>query len=79
MGFMQQFQPNQQQVGLGAQMSTLRQIMQGDHSAAINNLMQTNPNFAQFVAQHRGQSIQEAFKSYGYDLNDVLSLINLNS
>ena len=60
-------------------MSTLRQIMQGDHSAVLNNLMQTNPNFAQFVEQHRGQQIQEAFRSYGYDLNDVLSLINLNS
>jgi hypothetical protein len=50
--------------------------MQGDTSAAVSGLLQSNPRFAQFVAQNQGKSISEAFKSYGYDLNEVMSLIN---
>ena len=41
--------------------------------------MQSNPNFAQFMAQHSGQSVQDGFKQYGYDLNEILKLINFGS
>lgn len=79
MGFMQQFQQNPQQMGLATQMSTLRQLLQGDNAAALNSLLQNNPNFAQFVAQHKGQSVADAYRSYGYDLNEIMGLINGNS
>jgi hypothetical protein len=57
-------------------MAQFKSLMQGDTSAAVSGLLQSNPNFAQFVAQNQGKSISEAFKSYGYDLNEVMSLIN---
>lgn len=74
MGFMQQFQP--QPSPLSTQMSQLRSILQGDTSAMVSSLAQSNPQFAQFVAQNRGKTPQEAFKAYGYDFNQVLNLIS---
>lgn len=50
--------------------------MQGDTSALISNLAQTNPSFAQFMAQNQGRTPQEAFKAYGYDFDEVSQLIN---
>ncbi len=53
--------------------------MQGGQAAAsatIGNLAQTNPAFAQFMAQNNGRTLEEAFKHYGYDLKEVLGLIN---
>jgi len=32
--------------------------------------------FAQFMAQNKGRTIEEAFRSYGYDLSEVLKTIN---
>ena len=51
-------------------------MMQGDPSALISNLAQSNPQFAQFVAQNQGRTPQEAFKAYGYDFDEVTRLIN---
>ena len=50
-------------------------MMQGDTSAAVQGLAQSNPQFAQFLRQNQGKSISEAFESYGYDLNEVMGLI----
>ena len=57
-------------------MAQLRSMMQGDPSALISNLVQTNPQFAQFVQQNQGRTPQEAFKAYGYDFDEVARLIN---
>lgn len=57
-------------------MAQLRSMMQGDPSALLANLAQTNPQFAQFLAQNRGRTPQEAFKAYGYDFDEVSRLIN---
>lgn len=76
MGFMQQFQPQAPQLNLKAQMAQLRSMMQGDPSALISNLAQSNPQFAQFLAQNRGRTPEEAFKAYGYDLHEVMGIIN---
>jgi hypothetical protein len=54
----------------------LRQMMQGDPTPIINNLMQTNPSFAQFAQQIKGKTPQEAFQQYGYDFDEVSRLIN---
>ena len=76
MGFMQQFQPQAPQLNLKAQMAQLRSMMQGDPSALISNLARSNPQFAQFLAQNQGRTPEEAFKAYGYDLHEVMGLIN---
>lgn len=73
MAFMQQFQQANQ---LSQRMATLRQLMQGDAGALAQSLAQSNPRFAQFVAENRGRTPEEAFKAYGYDLTEVMNLIN---
>ena len=73
MAFMQQFQQKSQ---LGRQMETLRSLLQGDTGALAQSLAQSNPRFAQFVAENRGRTPEEAFKAYGYDLTEVMNLIN---
>ena len=57
-------------------MAQLRSMMQGDPSALLANLAQTNPQFAQFMAQNRGRTPQEAFEAYGYDYQQVMNIIN---
>ena len=76
MGFMQQFQPQAPQMQMRAQMSQLRSMLQGDTSALVSSLAQSNPQFAQFIAQNQGKTPQEAFKAYGYDFQQVMGLIN---
>ena len=51
-------------------------MMQGDTSAAVSGLAQSNPAFAQFLRQNQGRSIEDAFRAYGYDLSEVMGLIN---
>lgn len=51
-------------------------MLQGDTSALVSSLAQSNPAFAQFVAQNQGRSPQEAFRAYGYDFGEVSRLIN---
>lgn len=76
MGFMSQFQPQAPQMQMKAQMAQLRSMLQGDTSALVSSLAQSNPNFAQFVAQNKGRTPEEAFKAYGYDFSQVMGLIN---
>lgn len=76
MGFMQQFQPQTPQLDVKARMAQLRSMMQGDPSALVSNLARSNPQFAQFLAQNQGRSPEEAFKAYGYDFQQVMSIIN---
>lgn len=42
----------------------------------VSSLAQSNPRFAQFVAQNRGKTPQEAFRDYGYDFGQVMGIIN---
>ena len=76
MGFMSQFQPQAPQMQLKAQMAQLRSMLRGDTSALVSSVAQSNPQFAQFVAQNQGKTPQEAFKAYGYDFGEVSRLIN---
>lgn len=50
-------------------------MMQGDSAAAISGLLQSNPQFATFMDQNKGRTLEEAFKHYGYDLSEVLDTI----
>ena len=76
MAFMDQFRQGPQPTELRARMSMLRQMMQGDPSAVIGSLAQSNPSFAQFLAANKGRTPQEAFRAYGYDFDEVSRLIN---
>lgn len=76
MGFMSQFQPQAPQMQMRAQMAQLRSMLQGDTSALVSSLAQSNPQFAQFLAQNQGRTPEEAFKAYGYDFSQVMGLIN---
>lgn len=51
-------------------------MLQGDTSALVSNLAQSNPQFAQFMAQNQGRTPEEAFKAYGYDFQQVMGIIN---
>lgn len=42
----------------------------------VASLAQSNPQFAQFVAQNKGKTPQEAFSAYGYDFGQVMGIIN---
>ena len=57
-------------------MAQLRSMLQGDTSALVSNLAQSNPQFAQFMAQNQGKSPEEAFKAYGYDFKQVMGILN---
>lgn len=51
-------------------------MLKGDTSAMVSQLAQSNPQFAQFVAQNQGKTPEEAFKAYGYDFSEVMSIID---
>lgn len=76
MGFMRQFQPQAPQMQTKAKMAQLRSMLQGDTSALVSSLAQSNPQFAQFLAQNQGRTPEEAFKAYGYDFSQVMGIIN---
>ena len=54
----------------------LRSMMQGDPSSIISNLAQTNPQFARFLQENKGRTPEEAFRAYGYDLDEVMGIVN---
>lgn len=76
MGFAQQFHQPSDPTALQASMMQLRNIMKGDPTAVIQNLMQTNPQFAQFYEQNKGKTPQEAFSAYGYDFDEIVKIVN---
>lgn len=78
MAFLDQFSQRQgpQPTELKARMSMLRQMMQGDPSAIISNLRQSNPQFAQFEQQMQGKTPEEAFKAFGYDFGEVMKIVS---
>ena len=52
-------------------MSTLRRILSGDTNTLVGQLMQTNPQFAQFVAVNGSKSPEQAFRDNGFDFAEV--------
>ena len=57
-------------------MAQLRSMLQGDASALVSSIAQSNPQFAQFMAQNQGRTPDEAFRAYGYDFSQVMKIIN---
>lgn len=48
-----------------------------DASATFNQLMQSNPQFRQFINQNSGKSLEEISKAYGLDIELVKEVINM--
>ena len=59
-------------------MMNIPQIMrlaQGNPQDLFNNLMQTNPNFAEFVRKNQNKSPEQIAADYGVDLSVIRKLI----
>lgn len=53
----------------------LRAMANGDPSALVSRLMQTNPSFSQFVQANRGKTPEQAFRDNGLDFSQYKNLI----
>lgn len=62
-------------MSLNDQLADLRRIFSGNPQGLMNQLMRSNPQFAQFVAQNQGKTPQQAFKDNGLDFAQVQQLI----
>lgn len=51
------------------------QVAHGDPQAAFNQMMQTNPQFAQFVSDNRGKTPEQIASEHGVDLSQVMRMI----
>ena len=90
MGFMQQFQPQYQpqtpQVELRAKMSQLRSMLQGDISPIVQRASAmgatcTMPDGSKLTLEQLAQRMQgknpmQAFGECGYNLSEVMGIIN---
>lgn len=52
----------------------LRRIMQNPN-AAFDEMMNSNPQFAEFVKQNKGKSAEQIARDYGIDLGAVKNLL----
>jgi hypothetical protein len=46
-------------------------LKSGNPQAIMNQMMQTNPQFAQFVNENKGKSVDQIAKDYNVDLNSI--------
>lgn len=74
MGLMDQFR-TQQQSQLADRVRAVKGMAQGNPSALMQTLMQTNPRFAQFVAQNQGKTPEQAFREHGLDYSQIAGLL----
>ena len=58
-----------------SQISNIRQLINGDPAAAFGRMMQTNPQFRQFVEANKGKTPEQIASEYGIDFNQVRNLI----
>lgn len=54
-----------------SQIANIRQLVNGDPSAAFSNMMQTNPQFRQFVEANKGKTPEQIASEHGIDFNQV--------
>lgn len=69
----------QRNPNLAQAMNVIQQVCgnKKDASLTFNNMMQTNPQFRQFVNQNSGKSIEAIAQSYGLDIESVREIINM--
>lgn len=55
--------------------SMIKNMVNGNPNAIYQQLMQTNPQFRQFVQQNQGKSAEQIAQDYGVDLSTVQNLL----
>lgn len=53
-----------------------KQLVRGDTRSAVNAIAQTNPDFARFLQENQGKSVEQEFLKNGYDLRSTLSALS---
>lgn len=56
-------------------MNLLINLKKGNPDAVFNQMMQSNPQFRQFVAENKGKSGEQIASEYGIDLNTLKMLM----
>lgn len=59
------------------ELERIRSMANGNPSAAMDFLMQKNPQFRQFVEQNRGKTPEQIAQEHGIDMNTVNNLARL--
>lgn len=47
----------------------------GNPQAMFDQMMQSNPQFAQFMNDNKGKSVEQIARDYGVDLNMIKQLV----
>ena len=50
-------------------------LLKGDPNQMFNSMMQTNPQFAEFVRKNRGKTVEQIAKENGVDLGLIKNLL----
>lgn len=67
---------NPNQNNLLSQINQIKQMLSGgDPDAMFNQLVKSNPQFAQFVRQNRGKSVEQIASENNIDLSAIKKLI----
>ncbi len=53
------------------QISNINQMIGGNPDAYFNQMLQTNPRFAQFIQENKGMSPEQIASKYGVDINAI--------
>lgn len=54
----------------GNTMNGLKGLLSGDKNALYNQMLQNNPQFAQFVKENQGKTPEQVAQAYGIDINE---------
>ena len=57
--------------GGSSKIDSLRQMVGGNPDAFMQRMMQTNPQFAEFVNANRGKTPEQIAADYGLDINPL--------
>lgn len=56
-------------------MQLVQMLRAGNPQAMFNQMMQNNPQFAQFVNDNRGKSVDQIARDYGVDLSAIKQFV----
>jgi hypothetical protein len=57
--------------GVSSKIDSLRQMVGGNPDAFMQRMMQTNPQFAEFVNANRNKTPEQIAADYGLDINPL--------
>lgn len=71
---LQQMMGNRTNSGIN-NISNIKNMMRGNPNTVINQMMNNNPQFRQFINENRGLSPDQIAQKYGVDMNQVNQLL----